>query len=281
MIIKHLDETNSSIVVNRRKEIHLLASYFKQDLAPLKIESAVIFGSATNDELFNPDRSDVDIVAYSKEFSLSKIEECIDIINKVGGNFLDKSPIFLCDFISPRIEFLYKINDVIFDINIFPWYFHGYENIETTATHDSIDLVIGAMYENAINIFGISPIEEIIKKTAIPFYNDEIRLKRMDELVKRIVKLNCTIEDKILKENVDVLNILYKSRGYFLKFLFIKNRKYPIDLNNYIYYQLKNYLNMNEKNINILLFKGDSILNIAKNYINFVSRELNGGNFDE
>lgn len=272
--MKEINESDSLIIKEHNEELECLKLYLRQDLSELNIDSAIIFGSATNNELYNEKKSDVDIVAYSKSFSLDKIDYFIKIINNVGGEFLDKSPIFLSDFISPRIEFLYKINDITFDINIFPSYFYGFENIETTAAHDSIDLVIGAMYENALKLFGISPIEKTIKKDATPFYNDTIRLKRMSQLKDRIIKLNLSIKEKIEKNNIDILKELYKSRSYFLKYIFIKNRKYPIDLNNYIEYQLKKYLNYDNESINILLFKNNTIKDIANNYLNYVKKNL-------
>lgn len=261
--------------------MEMLVSYLTKDLAQLQIESAIVFGSATNNDFFNVSKSDVDIVAYSNFFSLKSIEETIEIINNKGGNFVDKEPIFLCDFISPRIEFLYKINDLTFDINIFPPYFYGFENIEFTAAHDSVDLVIGAMYENAVSLFGKTPIEKIIQNKAQPFYNDDIRLKRIEQLKNRIVKLNFSINEKIKANDMDVLKELFKSREYFLKYLFIKYRKYPIDLKNYIYYQLKNFLDMDDNSINILLFKGETFLDIVNQYLNYVDNELNYGGIHE
>lgn len=276
-----IKESDSLVIKEHKEELEHLKSYLKKDLSKLNINAAIIFGSATNNELYTEKKSDIDIVAYSKSFSLNKIDYFIKIINEVGGEFLDKSPIFLSDFISPRIEFLYKINDLTFDINIFPSYFYGYKNIETTAAHDSIDIVIGAMYENAVKLFGKSPIEQTIKKHALPFYNNNIRLKRMMQLKDRIIRLNSSIKNKIETDNIDILKELYKSRGYFLKFIFIKNKKYPIDLNNYVEYQLRKYLNYDKNSINILLFKGDSIKDVANKYLNYVDEEIISGGKNE
>lgn len=272
--MKKLEEIDSLIISKHNKEIKKLINYLKNSLNDLNIESAIIFGSATNNYFFQDSKSDIDVVAYSTTFSLSNVNKFVDIIEKTQGDFLDKKPIFLSDFISPRIEYFYKINDITFDINIFPAYFYGFENIETNVIHDSIDVVIGAMYENAILLFGESPIEKTIEKNAMPFYNEKIREKRLSLLKERIIKINNSINKKIKNDNIDILKELFKSRKYFIKFLFIKNRKYPIDLNNFIKYQLENKLNFDVDKINILLFKGNSIFDIANRYIGFVETEL-------
>ena len=272
--MKKIEESESLLIKSYYKEIEKFIDYLKIDLSELNIESSIIFGSVTNNNFFEKNKSDIDIVAYSKDFSLSNVSNFIEIINSVGGKFLDKEPIFLSDFISPRIEYFFQIDNIVFDVNIFPSYFYGFDKINTNVVHDSIDVVIGAMYENAILLFGKSPIEDFIKKYAYPFYSDDICNNRMNLLNERIYKLNKSIQKKINEGNIDVLKELYKSRGYFLKYLFIKNKKYPVDLNNFIEYQLSNFLNLPKNEIDILLFKGESIKIIVDNYINYVYKVM-------
>ena len=279
--MKKINQINSKIINECNLEIKSLVNYLKETLKDLNIESAIIFGSVINDLFFEKSKSDIDIVAYSSKFSLKTADNFIDTIEKCGGDFLDKKPIFLSDFISPRIEYFYKIKDITFDINIFPSYFYGFENIDTNVIHDSIDVVIGAMYENAILLFGKSPIENTIKQYAQPFYSQDTRKKRLSILKKRILKINNSIKKKINNNDIDILKELYKSRNYFIKFLFIKNKKYPIDLNNYIEYQLETKLNYSEDKINILLFRGRTINDIANQYINFVENEINEEDYYE
>ena len=58
----------------------------------------------------------------------------------VGGNYIDKRPIFIKDFINARIEYFYEIDGVPFDINIFPNKIWGYEDISDTVLHDALDV---------------------------------------------------------------------------------------------------------------------------------------------
>lgn len=110
-------------------EIQELINYFIRELSFLNISCIKVFGSATNDELFVKNSSDIDIIAYTNCLNYQDVTEIIRKIKLIGGNFVDKQPLFLKDFINARIEFNLKINDALFDINIFPNEIYGYELI--------------------------------------------------------------------------------------------------------------------------------------------------------
>lgn len=250
----------SRILTSNRPTLEKLVHYLKNDLAPLEIECVTVFGSSTFDGFYSERHSDVDIVAYSSVFSRENAEIWIAVIEAAGGDFKDKRPIFLEDCISPRIEYFYMLNGITFDINIFPYRLNGYDTMETNVVHDSVDIVIGAMYQRAVVLFGRIPFEDLVEREFMPFYSETLRMSRMQILEARINDLLLRIREKVTLQNPDVFTYVLKLRAYFLKWLFINNRKYPIDVNNHIEYQLKEYIGLPQGMIDALMMKqGDSV----------------------
>lgn len=141
----------------------------------------------------------------------------------------------------------------------------------TNVVHDSVDIVIGAMYQRAVILCGKIPFENLVEKEFIPFYSDKLRTARMQMLAARINDLLLHIREKLTVLNPDVFSYVLKVRAYFLKWLFIHNRKYPIDVNNHIEYQLKEYISMSQESIDSLMLKqGSSIFDVVNRFVNTV-----------
>ena len=255
------------------KIINKLINYLKNDLEPLKIIGAIAFGSVARGEVDFGD-TDIDIVAYSDVFTRQTADVNLNYIKYVGGEFLDKEPIFLEDFISLRIEFFYKIDNIVFDINIFPKDFISYNVGKLDSVHNSFETIIGAMYENAILIFGVNPYEHVIKSQMIPYYNNDLRKYRLNLLNKRIHNLIIRIRQN-LDENEDVLSMVFKTRDYFIKYFFILVRKYPFSTDRYIKKQLMktNYITEEEVN-SLLLNTGISLRDSICKFCNVVKKYL-------
>ena len=264
----------SPLLLEKKVQLKRLENYLKFSLTELEIHSAVIFGRAARIEQSNDIYRDIDIVAYSDIFSREKSQECISIIEQIGGDFLDKKPIFLEDFISPRIEYFYVIDDTIFDINIFPPYLSGYNNMETNVIHDSVEVIIGAMYQNAISLFGTTPFESLLKQEFIPFYNETSREKRLQLLEKRLRSSIFNIQHLIMQGEVNLLPYIYKTRTYFIKWLFINARIYPIDLNRYLEKQLIEMLHIPIQDVDSLMMIGENISVANENFIKTIYKYL-------
>ena len=243
----------------KRNDFCSLIHYLKNILAPFQISAAIAFGSLVRGENTASAHSDIDIVAYSALFVRENAQQCLELIESLGGDFRDKAPLFLEDFISPRIEFFLRIGDTVFDINIFPTELGGYEKRFTNAVHDSLDLVIGAMYQEASLLFGEIPFEQLLKKEFFPFYCDELRAARMEQLEMRIRSGINKIEYAIRCGHDNPLYQIYKTRTYLIKWMFINARKYPVDYNRYLRRQLTQSLNVPEHTIDCLLLKNNSL----------------------
>lgn len=236
-----------------------LIHYLKDTLHHLQIVGAIVFGSLVRKEQTASPHSDVDIVAYSPVFTRETAQEHIILIQAKGGNFLDKAPLFLEDFISPRIEFFLRLGETTFDINLFPTELGGYAQRYTNVVHDSLDVVIGAMYTEARLLFGEIPFAQQIETEFLPFYSDELRKIRMELLKSRILAGIQKIKDSIDNGQEDILYQVYKTRTYLIKWMFINARKYPVDNSRYLHRQLKEVLGLREDTIQSLLLSGNSL----------------------
>ena len=193
----------------------------------------------------------------------------------VGGNYIDKRPIFIKDFINARIEYFYEIDGVPFDINIFPNKIWGYEDISDTVLHDALDVFFGGMNQYAETIYGsFQPLNEISNEV-YPFYNTTIREKRLKMLESRISTIVSKIKSKIKNNDRDVFEYILKSRGYVIKWLFIESQVYPIDIYKHLNYQLSNMLSLNEEEIDsLLLLNSNNINDIIEKYLNFIEGKV-------
>lgn len=249
---------NHPLYAAKKEDFDMLIQYLQNTLYPLQITGAIVFGSLVREEQVAAEHSDVDIVAYSASFSRANSMEYQEWIRSKGGAFLDKSPIFIEDFISPRIEYYLHIGNTTFDINIFPTELGGYEKRYYNGTHDSLELVIGAMYQEARLLFGVVPFEALLQEEFLPFYNDELREMRMNQLKTRIQAGLKKIQYGIDYAQDDLLYHVYKIREYLLKWMFINARKYPVSYSRYLRRQLTEVLGISDQATDKLLLQGSS-----------------------
>lgn len=252
-----------------------IKKYLQQDLIELEITSAQIFGSATHEKGFIKGISDIDICVYTNKLNTISPEEIIEIICKSRCDFKDKRPTFINDHTVKRIEFFVKHPMVVFDITILAPEFPNRKNIEETAPHDSLELFTGALYQHGVPLFGEIPDKIMVEEKFYPFYSDNLRLKRLNILTDRIENYTNQVEILQNSKNPDLIDHLYKARSYFLKWLFIYLRKYPISLNKHIGYQLSDILVLPWDEQEALLFLGDGdlyklsskFLQVSKKYL--------------
>lgn len=258
--------------LEKQRDFCELIHYLKDTLQSLQIISAIVFGSIVRREKTASPHSDIDIVAYSPVFTREIASEHVAFIQETGGDFLDKVPLFLEDFISPRIEFFLRLGETIFDINLFPAELSGYSQRYINATHDSLDVVIGAMYTEAWLLFGEVPFAQLIETEFLPFYCDELRKARMDQLEKRIHAGLRKIRDSIDNGQEDLLYQIYKTRTYLIKWMFINARKYPVDYSRYLHRQLTEIIGLSEEATQSLLLSGDSLAEAYSLFVDTASQ---------
>lgn len=263
-----------SILNNYSEAITDVVNYLKHDLRELEISSAIIYGSSTYGNVFIDGVSDIDIIAYTDKMSTMHPSEIIEFLKRNNDNFKDKEPVLYIDHIGYRIEFYLQHPDISFDITLLPLSIPGFEKRETDASYDSLEMIIGALYENSVVLFGDIPCCDMVQKEYFPFYDDELRHKRLKILTKRIISYTKRVEILTEKKDPNLLDHLYKTRNYFLKWLYIYKRKYPVNLSKHLNYQLEK-LGLSTKEIEVLQFLGSgSLYEMATKYLELSNRYL-------
>ena len=252
----------------RQADLCALTDYLQHTLPDLCITGAIVFGSQVRSEATCTAASDVDIVAYSSRFHRESGQQWIDYIRSRGGDFVDKEPLYLEDFISGRIEFFYRIGDTTFDVNLFPAALGGYERRYSNAAHDSLELVIGAMYVHAARLFGEIPFEPLLKEEFLPFYGDDLRRARMAQLEDRVRAGIAKCRSALQSGNSNLLYQVYKTRGYLIKWLFIRSRIYPVDLDRYLERQLAEIPALSRETVAALLLRSGTVTDACGEFLN-------------
>ncbi len=263
---------------NEYKEaLEYIKRYFLYDLKELEIVSAQIFGSTTYDGVFVRKISDIDICIFTPKMYTMDYRDIVQlIINNTKGDFIDKKPSIVVDYIADRIEFYINHPQIAIDVTVMAPELPNSNNMEETVAHDSVDMFLGAFYQYGIPLIGEVPKKKLVEETFFPFYSEELRKKRLDMLIPRIEKYNKRIEILIEQKNYDILDHIYKSRLYFLKWLFIYKRKYPVNLHKHLDYQLSTILCLPKKEREKLLFIGEgNLFKLASDYLQVVNSYLN------
>lgn len=257
--------------------LNYIKRYFIEDLRELKIVSAQIFGSTTYDEGFIEGGSDIDICIFTPKMYTMEYEEIVNYIkNNTKSDFIDKKPSIIIDYIADRIEFYINHPQIAIDITVMAPELPKSENMQETVAHDSVDMFVGALYQYGIPLIGEIPKKKLIEDEFLPFYSEDLRKKRLEMLIPRIEKYNKRIELLIEQKNLDILDHIYKSRVYFLKWLFIYKRKYPVNLHKHLDYQLSKILFLPQEEREKLLFIGDgNLFKLASNYLLIANNYLN------
>jgi hypothetical protein len=254
---------------NYSNALNDVTEYLLVDLKELDIQAAQIYGSSTYKKGFVPGVSDIDICVYTDKFSKESENEVVKIIKNSSKNFKDKNPVIIDDYIAHRVEFYIDHPDIPFDITILQPSIPRVENINKTASYDSLDMIIGALYQHGVPLFGEIPEKERVDKEFLPFYNDNLRETRLDILGKRLNTYTKRVEILSNEKSPDLLDHLYKTRNHFIKWLFMYKKKYPVCLHKHLDYQFNEILNLDKEEQNILFFnKNQSIYDSASDFIN-------------
>lgn len=247
------------IYKQRRDDFRALAECFQQTLRKLSFTGAIVYGSVIRDEFTASSFSDIDVVAYSRLFSRESSLRWVKYIEQQMGAFYDKMPIFIEDHVTARIEFSIRLGQTVFDVSVFPVELPGYAHRYTNTIHDRLDVGIGSMYLHAFLLYGSVPFEQLIWESFIPFYSDELRYARMQQLEERLWSCFNKLDVAIARGEDDLLRQIYKTRSYLIKWMFINARKYPVDYNRYLRRQLTQELGVTDDTIDCLLLKQDSL----------------------
>lgn len=244
-------------------------SYLLEDLKELDIQAAQIYGSSTYGQGFKDGVSDIDICVYTDKMGTISDEKIVDIVNKSGFGFKDKQPTIIDDYIAHRIEFYIDYPDIPFDITILRPEIPRVDNIGKTSSYDSLDMLIGALYQHGVPLFGEIPEKQRVEREFLPFYGEKLRQQRMDILGKRLSSYTKRVEMLTEDRDPDILDHLYKTRNHFIKWLFMYKRKYPVCLHKHLAYQFDQILHLPKEEQEILFFsKNQDIYASSKDFLN-------------
>lgn len=208
---------------------------FKCSLKNTQVTGAVVYGSWAYG-IWKAGKSDIDVVLFAPK------RECMTIAKNFGWN--DKKPVHLNDHIGDRVEVNAWLNGVLFDVTLVEHPLKKYTAPSVLATHgcyDGVDCVVGGIYQRGILIDGNMSDADIYHKRMVPFYSEDVRKKRMQHLEGRIVSYLKKINDP------DNLDALWNARRHFVRWIFIRDRKYPVSYTKHIDWQFRNILEKDGK----------------------------------
>jgi len=257
-----------------KEEIDDFVNYLRTDLKELDFLGAYIFGSAMYEKNFSYKESDIDLIAFCKNYFTIGPEKIIEIIKKTKYEFKDKTPRYFHDNLGDRIEFYIKYNKVVIDLTICPPVIPSSADIQGGASYDSFDSIIGAIYLHGHRLFGELPQLDFVKKEVLPFYNDKIRDKRLSILGKRVIGYNNRLKEKIKEHSFDIFDFAYKARIHFIKWLFMYMKKYSLSPVKHIKLQMEDILRLPKNEIKILNFTTGNIYDASTKYLETSNKYL-------
>ncbi len=120
----------------------MLNGIFLNDLKELEIVSAQIYGSSTYGEGFVKGYQILIYVFYSKMYNMKYRDIVSYIMNNAKGDFIDKKPSIVVDYIADRIEFYLNHPQIAIDVTIMAPELPNSNNMEETVAHDSVDIFL-------------------------------------------------------------------------------------------------------------------------------------------
>jgi hypothetical protein len=229
--------------------------FFADSLKEYKISLVVLFGSATYPGCFGFETSDLDIIALTDlvEDNLDAIAK--EITKKVDFSGSYKMPIVIKDQIGARIEFLLPHGNVSIDCTIMSSLFADRMTLMETAVYDSADLLMGAVVERGIVIAGDKTKLKQIGSQFEPYYDDELRKRRLVVLAKYLQPKVARMKELLKNDSPELVDYFFRYRVAFLKYIFCFCKKYPVNYHKHLEYQASEILKLSENDKNILLLR--------------------------
>lgn len=237
-------------LIDYSKPINFIKNYLISQVNPISI---FIHGSFVEKIIFNNKYSDIDIIAVVDDLSENKAREIIKNINLDKYNNIDKHPIYLNDCVAKRIEFYIKEHNIVFDITILD---NSWQDCDLfgNVCYDSLEILLGIYNRYNILLYGEYP-----RKLVHIDYQDELINRRLKILNDRLKRYTIRLDSYIESNDENMFDFAFRVRSFFIKYLFIYYRKYPINLNKHLFYQFEKILNLDCIEINILLLKKGSL----------------------
>lgn len=240
---------------NREQKEAFITTFLQETLSEIPITCAIEYGSSVNEEIYTEGISDMDIIAFVDEMNEAKAEEMIRIITFSRADYMDKQPIYFNDGIAKRVEFYLKHDGDIYDVTLLSKNFPMYETRYETACYDSFEILAGALCKYNKVLFGEMPYKTWGKENFLPYYAEDLRHVRMKILNNRLQGYMRRLEQNYRTKQEELMDMTYKARNYFLKYLFIYYKEYPVSLCKHLRWQFQTLLHLPKEEMEALLFE--------------------------
>lgn len=248
---------------------------FENDLQFLEVKQVILYGSATYPGCFDEITSDIDIIALVSKTDARSLDDIASLIaNKLQNNIGYKHPIIIRDGAGERVEFSVIFRHTVIDCTIMKSLLPDYIEWQYSAVHDSVDVIIGSIVNKGLALIGDKTNLVDSNLGIQPFYDDELRAKRLKTLSTYLYKKVIRMRQLIKASNPEVIDYYFRYRIVFLKWLFCYLREYPVNLFKHLHFQLdsmkdkmgESKLSQHEQSI-IMLQSSDSIQESISNFL--------------
>lgn len=238
--------------------LNFCKDFFSNGSLPFGISSLILFGSATYPGCFDPENSDLDIMAIVTGMGSAEFDGIAkELERKELLRFSQKPPTVVRDFIGDRIEFSFKYERVVLDCTIMSSLLPSYETLTSNAVRDSTDIIIGAVVQHGILIAGDELDLSNIGYEINPYYAETLRKQRLLCIEQYLAPKVNRLKKMAEMGSSEVIDYYFRYRTTFLKWFFCYYRQYPVSLYKHLSYQLSLIPQLPKEDKEILLLVGD------------------------
>ncbi len=249
--------------------LNFCKNFFSNESLPFDTSSLILFGSATYPGCFDPENSDLDIMAIVTDAGSVEFDEIArELAREKFLRSSQKPPTVVRDFIGDRIEFSFEYEHIVLDCTIMSSLLPDYDILTSNAVRDSTDIIIGAIIQHGILIAGDELDLTNIDYDISPYYDEVLRKRRLlcieQYLASKVNRLRKMAE----VDSPEIIDYYFRYRTTFLKWFFCYHRQYPVSLYKHLSYQFSLMSQLSEKDKEVLLLTGNRT--VAENIASFV-----------
>jgi hypothetical protein len=229
--------------MNLEKQNKILNEFLKKIVLPeLNPEAVILIGSFFTNLSYG---SDIDLVIFLKDKRISnfrnELKKLKEIINKLHLK-QETDMVFIHDRENPRIELKLTYKSQVFDLVITNSKIYCGNHPQDVST-DNFELYIGNLFANCKLMFQNKNYYDKLKKQYLPYYDNKLRVLRINLLKKDIRRITHQLE--INADEGRLVNAVYYLNRLLcciIQLRFMQKKVYPISYKKWIDYQFNELL---------------------------------------